>query len=65
MLELRLTNCNLIAVDCIKIALNSKLSQLRALDLSCNPIKMTGFLNLVGAESSVLRNLIRLELFDC
>ncbi len=47
------------------LAGQKSLSQLRALDLSCNPIKVSGLLNLFDEETSYLSELRKLELFYC
>ncbi|CDW71067.1 leucine-rich repeat-containing protein typical subtype [Stylonychia lemnae] len=65
LVELRLSGCKILPSECQDIASNPVFRQLRSLDLSCNPIKLTGLLYLLNAEYSCLSNLRRLVLFSC
>ena len=63
--ELRLCDCRIISQECKLISQNEKLRHLKVLDLSCNPIRLSGFLALLNDSTSILRNLERLELYLC
>ena len=63
--ELRLCDCRIISQECKLIAQNEKLRHLKVLDLSCNPIRLSGFFALLNDSNSILRNLERLELYLC
>jgi hypothetical protein len=65
LLELRLCDCKLIAPECRDLASNSNLKHLRVLDLSCNPIRVSGFLSLLDKNVSHLENLERLDVYMC
>ena len=47
LVELRLSSCKIISAECKEIASSPLLSQLRALDLSCNSIKLSGLVALI------------------
>lgn len=64
-LELQLNSTFLTASECLVLAGNKQLSQLKHLDLSCNPITITGLLNLVHPRRSSFDKLISLTLYNC
>ena len=64
-LDLRLNSTFLTATECLVLASNSRVSSLRTLDLSCNPITAVGLLNLVHPRRSNLEKLTNLILFNC
>jgi hypothetical protein len=64
-LELRLTSAFLTASECLIIAGNDKTSELRLIDLSCNPITATGLFNLCHPHRSSFEKLTELILFNC
>ena len=63
--ELRLNSTFLTASECLVLSANPKLATLRTLDLSCNPITVLGFINLVHPRRSSFRSLTSLALFNC
>jgi hypothetical protein len=65
LLELRLSSCKIMTQECLQIAGSPIAQNLRSLDLSCNPIKLQGLLNLLDPRLSQLRFLRKLELFYC
>jgi len=65
LVELRLNSCKIISQECLGIAKSPKLAQLRALDLSCNPIKLAGLIHLLDPTLSKLDNLKRLDIYYC
>ena len=65
LLELRLSGCKIISQECMELAQSPALSQLRYLDLSCNPLKLAGLMHLFKRGRSVLGNLKRVDLFYC
>jgi len=65
LLELRLSSCKILTQECLQIASSPIAQSLRSLDLSCNPIKLQGLLNLLDPRVSQLRFLRKLELFYC
>ena len=64
-LELKLNSTFLTASECLVLAANQRVSDLRVLDLSCNPITATGLLNLVHPRRSSLEKLCSLTLYNC
>ena len=64
-LELHLVNCKLLTNDCADLSKNTHLRHLRNLNLSCNPIKLQGLLNLLSLKDSNLGNLEKLHLYFC
>ncbi|TNV78923.1 hypothetical protein FGO68_gene8912 [Halteria grandinella] len=64
-LVLKLIDCGITAIECKCIASNPHASSVELLDLSCNPIKLTGFLNLISKSSSRLQNVRELNLYLC
>ena len=54
LLELRLSSCKIITQECVTIASSPIARHLRSLDLSCNPIKFQGLLNLLDMRTSHL-----------
>ena len=64
-LELKLNSTFLTATECLIVASNQRVSDLRSLDLSCNPITATGLLNLVHPRRSCFEKLSSLTLFNC
>ena len=64
-IELSLNGTLITANECLIIAANSRASQIRSLDLSCNPITVIGLLHLIDPRTSDLRSLIHLTLFEC
>lgn len=65
LLELRLSSCKILTQECLQIASSPIAQNLRSLDLSCNPIKFQGLLNLLDPRVSQLRFLRKLELYYC
>ncbi len=47
LLELRLSSCKLLPQECLCLAESPVSQHLRSLDLSCNPLKLQGLLNLL------------------
>lgn len=64
-LELALNGTLITANECLVLAANVRASQLRSLDLSCNPISVLGLLHLIDPRTSELRALQTLTLIDC
>lgn len=64
-LELKLNSTFLTASECLVLAGNERVRDLRTLDLSCNPITATGLLNLVHPRRSCFEKLSSLILFNC
>jgi hypothetical protein len=64
MLELRLSSCGLISIECDLLARSPASQHLRSLDLSCNPIRLQGLLQLMQQESNLIF-LNKLELYYC
>ena len=65
LLELRLCDCRLLAPECRALACSPSIVNLRMLDLSCNPVRLPGFLALIESETSHLKNLESLDLYMC
>jgi hypothetical protein len=65
MVELRLSSCNIISSECLSIAQNPHFRYLQSLDLSCNPIKLSGLLHLIDSKTSNLSNLKRIDMYYC
>ena len=65
LLELRLCDCRLLAPECKALACSPSVANLRMLDLSCNPLRLPGFLALLESETSHLKQLESLELYMC
>lgn len=64
-LELKLNSAFLTSSECLVLAANSRVSDLRVLDLSCNPITATGLLNLVHPKRACFEKLCSLILYNC
>jgi hypothetical protein len=64
-LELKLNSAFLTSSECLVLAANSRMSDLRVLDLSCNPITATGLLNLVHPKRACFEKLSSLILYNC
>ena len=64
-LDLCLNSTFLTATECLVLASNARVSTLRTLDLSCNPITAVGLLNLVHPRRSNLEHLSHLILYNC
>lgn len=63
--ELKLNSTFLTAPECLVIAGNESLKELKTLDLSCNPLTALGLVNLVHPRRSLFKNLQQLTLFNC
>ena len=63
--ELTLQSTFLTASECLVLSANPKLTNLRSLNLSCNPITILGLINLIHPKWSQFRTLRCLELFNC
>lgn len=64
-MDLSLNSTFLTASECLVLASNQRVSTLRTLDLSCNPITAVGLLNLVHPRRSNLEKLTNLILYNC
>ena len=65
-LELKLNSTFLTATECLVVASNQRVSDLRSLDLSCNPITAKGLLYLVHPQHSRFTEKLKsLSLFNC
>ena len=65
-LELTLNSTFLTASECLVLAENPQFENLRALDLSCNPITVKGLMYLVNpTHSRFSERLQKLSLFNC
>lgn len=65
-MELTLNSTFLTASECLVLAENPQFENLRALDLSCNPITVKGLMYLVSpSHSKFSEKLQRLSLFNC
>ena len=65
MLELILHDSKIMPQECEQIASSELVCELKTLDLSCNPIGLTGLFSLFHNEKSNLRQLEIIELYDC
>ena len=64
-LDLTLNSTFLTASECLILAGNARVRNLRTLDLSCNPITAVGLLNLVHPRRSHFDQLTNLILYNC
>ena len=65
LLELLLQDIDIVPQECLKLASDPRVANLRHLDLSCNPIGFKGLCNLLQAKTSNLGKLEHLELYSC
>ena len=65
LLELLLQDIDIVPQECLKLASDPRVANLRHLDLSCNSIGFKGFCNLLQKKTSQLGQLEVLELYSC
>ena len=65
LVDLRLSSCKIMPLECLSLARSPHLTFLKSLDLSCNPIKLHGLLYLLDQKESKLSHLKRLDLYYC
>ena len=64
-LDLKLMNCGIVPQECMRLASDMQVSNLRNLDLSYNPIGFQGLCNLLNMKSSKLTKIQHLQLIQC